>query len=79
MMELQRMGVEEFLTAETTVIPSTINSNLGANPRMKYMIVGGLAVLSIGVGLYMANQFAQNRKQNFKNNGEKENQSSSGK
>lgn len=66
------MGAEELLASETIAMNSTPKNEPGGNPWLKYIMVGGVIVVAIGAGLYMANQFEKSRKPKFKNNGSKE-------
>ena len=63
------MGAEEFLETETATMNSTPNNQPGGNPWVKYIIVGGVVIVSIATGLYSAKQFEKRRNQKFKNYG----------
>jgi hypothetical protein len=66
------MGAEELLAIETAKMNSIPSNEPGGNPWTKYIIVGGIIVVSLGAGLYLANQFEKNRNQKFKNYGREE-------
>ncbi len=55
-----RMGAEQLMKSETA---SFNNNPTGKSPNTKYIILGIMIVASIGVGVYMANQYQKPEKQ----------------
>lgn len=55
-----RMGAEQLMESETASFNSNPN---GKNPNTKYIVLGIMIVASVGVGLYMANQYKKSEKQ----------------
>ena len=55
-----RMGAEQLMESETA---SFNNNPNGKNPNTKYVILGIMIVVSIGVGIHMANQYQKLEKQ----------------
>lgn len=55
-----RMGAEQLMEMETALFN---NNPSGKNTNTKYVILGIMIVASIGVGVYMANQYQKPEKQ----------------
>ena len=55
-----RMGAEQLMESEAA---SFNNNTNGKNPNTKYIVLGIMIVASVGVGLYMANQYQKPEKQ----------------
>lgn len=51
---------EQLMASETA---SFNNNSNGKNPNTKYIVLGIMIVASVGVGLYMANQYQKPEKQ----------------